>query len=134
MVVVEEVFAEAAGVADFMEAVADFTAEGDSPAVILDLAAAAHLAVAGFTVADLTEVAASMAAAGILDGVAGAGAAEVGEDEAGAGAAGAGDLDGAGLIGGMAGDIRMATTATIRGITRPHLLIRILPMDIQRIT
>jgi len=110
-----EVFTEAAvaggfmaGAADFMEAEAVFTAE----AVLVEEEAAllsvdARLAVFG--------EAASMVAAVILDGVAGAlaGAAEagaaVGADEAGVGA---GDLAMAGRIGD--GDIRMATTATAR--------------------
>jgi len=113
--VVEEVSTEAAVAGGFMEAVegsmaeeAAFTAE----AVLVEEEAAllsvdARLAVFG--------EAASMVAAVILAGVAGAlaGAAEagaaVGADEAGVGA---GDLAMAGRIGD--GDIRMATTATAR--------------------
>ena len=115
-----EVFTEA-GAADFMEAEAAFTAVEavfmaeavfTAEAVLVEEEAAllsvdARLAVFG--------EAASMVAAVILDGVAGAlaGVAEagaaVGADEAGVGA---GDLAMAGRIGD--GDIRMATTATAR--------------------
>lgn len=131
----------AAVVADFMEGAADSTAVEDFPAaVVLDLAVDIRLA--DLVVADLTEVAASMVAAEVMVGAAEAmaGAAEVGvaatvTGEAGAGAAGAGDLATAGRIGDMAGDIRMATTATIRDTMRP-ILIRIptRPTDIRRTT
>jgi hypothetical protein len=126
MAVVAEVFTAVVAEVFTVEAVAGFTA------VEVFQGEAAHLA--GSAVADLTEVAASMEAAGVLDGVAGAlaGAAEVGADEAGVGA---GDLVSAGRIGDMVGAIRTATTATIRAITRHTLtLIRILPMDTQKTT
>jgi hypothetical protein len=112
--------------ADFMGAVADFTAEEDSPAaaalvlsadirmagtvvdMAVDIAAATTVAEAITEAAADMDGAAIMAAGAITDG-----AAEVG----------AGDLALAGRIGDMAGDIRMATTATIPGIMRPTLIL-----------
>jgi hypothetical protein len=129
----EEAFTVAEA-ADFMGAEAGFTAEEDSPAGTLDLVAVDRLA-AGMEAEDIVAatVAVDLMVAAAMDGAAGVGAAEVGVEDmvtVTAGAVGAGDLATAGLIGDMAGDIRIATTA-IR-ITRPH--IRILPTDIQRIT
>ena len=123
---VAEVFTEA--VADFMVAEV-FTAGEDSPAAdALVLVEAARLVagIAAATAADFMEVAA------VMDG-----AAEVGEEAMGTAgaAAGAGDLALAGLIGTMVGAIRMATTATIRGIMRHiPILIRILPTVIRKTT
>ena len=131
---VEEAFTEAVA-ADFMEAAVGFTAEEDSPAVILDLVAAARLAAASMVdTASMAEGALMVAGASMAAGAAEVGADEAGADAVGAGAVGAGDLATAGRIGDMAGDIRTATTATIQGITRPRLLIRILPTDIQKTT
>ena len=113
--------------ADFMEAAVGFTAEEDSPAeATLDLVEAIRLA--GLVAAGPTEVTditagAAITVAAVMDGEAGA--------TAGAAGVGAGDLAMAGRIGDMAGDIRMDTTATIRGITR-HTLIRIRPTVTRR--
>jgi hypothetical protein len=130
----EEVFTEAGVAADFMEAEEGFTAVEDFPAEAT-LDSAVDIRLAGIVVADIeaaasTEVAAttvvtaSTGVMAVMDGAAGAtvGAAEVGDMvEVGAAAGvGAGDLATAGHI--MAGDIRMATTATAR-ITRPTLII-----------
>ena len=126
-----EVFTEAAVGAGFMAGEAAFTEEEDSPAVTLDLMAAVRLAV--------DSGAASMAAGALAVGalVAEALMAEVfvaealaGADEAGVGA---GDLAGAGRIGAMAGDIRMATTATATRITL-ILLIPTRPTVIRKTT
>jgi hypothetical protein len=118
--------------ADFMGAAVGSMAEEDSPAVTLDLVAAARLAAASMVDAVSMAAGALMAAgASTVAGVAEAGVAEAGADEAGVGAAGAGDLATAGLIGDMAGAIRMATTATAGDITR-HTLIRIRPRVTRR--
>jgi hypothetical protein len=125
----------AVGAADFMAAAVGFTAEEDSPAeATLDLVEAIRLA--GIVAAGPTEVTditaeAAITVAAVMDGEAGAtaGAAEVGEEAM--AMATAGDLAMAGRIGDMAGDIRMATTATIRGITR-HTLIPIRPTVTRR--
>ena len=110
-----EVFTEAAVGAGFMEGEAAFTeAAGFTAVEVLVEEAEATLLSVDARLAVFGE-AASMVAAVILDGVAGAlaGVAEagaaVGADEAGVGA---GDLAMAGRIGD--GDIRMATTATAR--------------------
>jgi len=130
-----EVFTEAAGAADFMEAVegstaeeAAFTEEEDSPAEGI-LVSAADIRLAGIGAADFmgdaasTVVVASTVVAA-MDGAAEVGAMVVmGSEEAGVGA---GDLAMAGLIG--AGDIRMATTATL------ILIIPIRPTAIRKTT
>jgi hypothetical protein len=97
-----------AAVVDFMEAEEGFTAVEASPvAATLSLE---DTRMAGIVAAAITVVAAvTMAVAAVT-----AGAGEAG--------VGAGDLDTAGPIGDMAGDIRMATTATAR-ITRPMVII-----------
>ena len=108
-----EVFTEAA-VAGFMEAVegsmageAAFTEEEDSPAEGI-LVSAGDIRLAGIGAADFMGDAASTVAAA-MDGAAEVGAMVVMDlEEAGVGA---GDLAMAGRIG--AGDIRMATTATL---------------------
>jgi hypothetical protein len=112
-------------VADFMEAEAGFTA-GEASLAAATLSSE-DTRMAGIVAADITGAAVTTAVAAVTDGAAGAtdGAAEVGAmATAGAGEAGggAGDLDTAGPIGDMAGDIRMATTATAR-ITRPMVII-----------
>jgi hypothetical protein len=120
-----------AGAADFMEVEAGFTA------VEVSLAEATLVSAVGIRSADI--VAATMAdaatteAAAVMAGVAEAtaGAAEAGATAGGDGAGvGAGDLDSAGRIGDMAGDIRMATTAT--RITRPTLIILTRPTALPR--
>ena len=117
--------------ADFMEAAgADFTgAAEDSPAGTLDLMADARLVAEDFAAGLMAATVSTADEASMAAGEVAAGEAEVGAAEAGAadmvtaGAVGAGDMAGAGLIGDMAGDIRMATTATMvtQGITRPTL-------------
>jgi hypothetical protein len=115
-----------AAVVDFMEAEEGFTAVEASP--VAATLSSEDTRMAGIVAAAITVVAAvTMAVAAVTDGAAEAtgGAAEVGAmATAGAGEAGvgAGDLDTAGPIGDMAGDIRMATTATAR-ITRPMVII-----------
>ena len=122
-----------AGAADFMEAaeagfmVAEVLVEEAEAArsaagtrmagTVADMAAEAFAAAVTVGAAIMAVAAATAGAAGVTDGAAEVGvmAATVTEE------AGAGDLDLGGRIGDMAGDIRMATTATIPGITRPTL-------------
>jgi hypothetical protein len=120
-----EVFTEAAVGADFTEA--EVLAVEEATLLSVDTRSAAVDFEAVSTAAEAL-VAGDFMVAAVLAGAVEAG---VGADEAGVGA---GDLAGAGRIGVMAGDIRMATTATIRAITRPTLIIRTRPTDIQRIT
>jgi hypothetical protein len=136
--VVEEA-STAAGAADFMEVEAGFTAvevlvAAEATLLSVDARLAVDIGAATGGVAFTAAVASMVAAASTVGGA--SMAAEVGEEDmVTAGADGAGDLASAGRIGDMAGAIRMATTATIRGITRHTLtLIRILPMDIQKTT
>jgi len=123
--VVEEVSTAAAVAADFM----------GLTAVEVLVAAEAALSAAGIRMAgivvdmvaeDMRDAATTAVVATTVDT-----AVTVGEDGAMAGATdtvtdgavGAGDLATAGRIGDLAGDIRMATTATGRGITPTHIRI-----------
>ena len=122
----DEVYTEAEEAADFMEAeVLAVEAEAARSAAVIRMAGivAAATTVAG---AVITAAAATMAVAAGMVGAAGAtaGVEEVGvEDMVTAGAVGAGDLATVGRIGDMAGAIRMATTATAGGITRPTVIM-----------
>ena len=110
----EEAFTAAAVAADFMEAEAGFTAEEDSPADTLDLAADIRLAAGIAAATEDMAVAGTTVATAVMDG---ADEATAGEAEAGAEdmvTAGAGDLAGAGRIGAMAGAIPMAKTELSR--------------------
>jgi hypothetical protein len=138
MVVEEEVFTEAVAV-DFMEVAEEgFTVVVVSPAEGILVSAAdirlVDIEAAGIGAAASTEVTVTTAVTAAMDGEAGA-TAGAGEDGAmedmGTGEAGAGDLASDGRIGDMGGDIRMATTATARGITRPTLIILTRPTGLR---
>ena len=130
-----EVFTVAAVAADFMEVVeAGFTAVEVLAEEAAATLSAAGIRMAAVIVADMVAedieaatmvaavttvvTAATAGAAGATDGAAEVGATEEVGAEAGVGA---GDLATAGRIGDMAGDIRMATTAT--RITRPTVIL-----------
>ena len=119
-------FTVAVAAADFMEEAADFTAEEASLAEATlssaDIRMADTMAVdmGAEDIGAATTVVIAITAATAMDRAAEVGAmATAGAGEAGVGA---GDLDTAGPIGDMAGDIRMATTATAR-ITRRMVII-----------
>jgi hypothetical protein len=131
-----EVFTEAVA-GDFMAAAvimaAEVLAAEDTPVTLAATPIADIVAdTAAEDIAAATTVVTATMAATVMVGEAEAGAMAdtvTEEDTVTDGEVGAGDLALAGLIGDMAGDIRMATTA-IR-ITRP-IPIRILPTDIPR--
>jgi len=129
-----EVFTEEAVAADFMEVAEEgFTVvEVLAEEAAATLVSAADIRMAAVIVADMgaedivaatTVAAVTTAVAAAMDGAGGAtaGAAEVGVTEEVGAEAGVGDLDMVGRIGDMAGDIRMATTAT--RITRPTVIL-----------
>jgi len=147
--VAAEVFTEAAVGVDFMEAEEGFTAAADSPAEAT-LVSAADIRLAGIVAEDIvagmeaadTAAATTAAEATMADAadMVGADGVTVGVAEVGAIAAtateeaGAGDMASAGRIGDMAGDIRMATTATAGGITLPTVIMVTRRTGLQRTT